>query len=43
MTRRQRRHVLLTVSKTIALTVFGVACMAIPFGIALAGNIAGIR
>jgi hypothetical protein len=43
MTRRQRRRVLLTVSKTIALTVFGVACMAIPFGIALAGNIAGIR
>lgn len=43
MTRRQRLQVLLTVSKTIALTVFGVACMAIPFGIALAGNIAGIR
>lgn len=42
MTRRERRHVLLTVSKTIALTIFGVACMALPLGVALAGKARGL-
>lgn len=39
----RRNRTLLTVSKTLALALFGVACMALPLGIALAGNIAGIR
>ncbi len=25
------------------LTLFGVACMAIPFGVAMAGNLGGVR
>lgn len=40
---RRRNRTLLTVSKTLALALFGIACMAIPLGIALAGNVAGIR
>lgn len=40
---RRRNRTLLTVSKTLALTAVGIACMAIPLGIALAGNVAGIR
>lgn len=43
MTRRERRRVLLTVIKTVSLTLFGCACMALPLGVALAGNLAGIR
>lgn len=42
MTRRQRRQVLLTVSKTIGLTLFGAALIAVPFAIAVVGNLAGI-
>lgn len=40
---RRRNRTLLTVIKTLALALFGIACMAIPFGVALAGNVAGIR
>lgn len=29
--------------RTFLLTLFGVACMAIPLGVALAGNLGGIR
>ncbi len=40
---RRRNRTLLTVSKTLALALCGIACMAIPLGVALAGNVAGIR
>lgn len=29
--------------KNFLLTLFGIACMAIPFGVALAGNLGGVR
>ena len=43
--RCQPRRVLLTVSKVkrVALTAFAIACMALPLGIALAGNLGGVR
>ena len=42
MTRRQRRRVLLTVSKTVFYTLLGAALMALPLGIALAGKAMGL-
>jgi hypothetical protein len=41
--RISRRRVLLTVSKTLALTLFGAALIAIPWAIATVGSLAGIR
>ena len=43
-TNRRGRRDLLTVSKTrdLLLTVFALACLALPLGIAAAGNLAGI-
>ena len=29
--------------RTFLLTLFGIACMAVPFGLAMAGNLGGIR
>lgn len=39
---RRRNRVLLTVIKTLARLLFGAALIAVPFGLALAGNLAGI-
>ena len=42
MIRRQRRQVLLTVSKTVFYTLLGAGLMALPLGIALAGKAMGL-
>ena len=42
MTRRERRQVLLTVSKTVFYTLLGAGLMALPLGIALAGKAMGL-
>ena len=42
MTRRARRRLLLTVSKTVFYTLLGAALMALPLGIALAGKAMGL-
>lgn len=41
--RRRRDRRLLTVSKTLLLALFGAACIAVPFAVAVVGKLGGLQ